>query len=256
VARLARDLRRHFPQQAECVEGLVAGSGLPRAFFLAQLAAAFGRRPVAGGGGAVALGATGGGEPPGLARSLEGPLLLRRSRPEGGFAAIEVARPWLGPALAGVNAGGLAATAVALADPAGDAACAVPAALLVQDCLARFDSVSGAVDWCLGRPAGGCARILLADATGAVAAVDCDGGSRRRHPAGSGPLVAGDVDPAAVRAAAPLSPPDAAKLLGPRVAVLDPAGRRLAILDAGAAPSRWLPAPSGEGLAPGGGASP
>ena len=79
---------------------------------------------------------------------------VRESRPVVGFRSLDVTRPWLVPAVAGVNEAGLAVIAqwpgAAAVD--GDGA---PPLLLVQDCLARFENVAGAADWCRKRPVEG-----------------------------------------------------------------------------------------------------
>jgi hypothetical protein len=116
--------------------------------------------------------------------------IVRRSEPQGGFASLELTLPWLAASLGGVNASGLAAV---LAPPGAaldvgtalvaEATCRAPALLLVQQCLERFERVDTAVDWCLSRPAGGRARILLADAHGAIASVELDEDRRRVVPA-------------------------------------------------------------------------
>lgn len=250
TAPLVRDLRRHFPQHSEFLEGLAHGTGLPYAWFAERLARELGsEQPTAvGRAAALALGPGLANQGSGLARSFACAPLVRRSRPDGGFAAVELTLPWLSAALAGVNEGGLAALSVACGGASAAGGCAAPAPLLAQDCLARFETVGGAVDWCSGRPAGGRARILLADACGEIAAVDIDGAVRRRPDPEGGLIVAGDVVAAAVRAGAPLAQPDVAKILGGRVACIDPAGRRLALFDGDSAAPRWLPvAPPGAG---------
>jgi hypothetical protein len=90
-----------------------------------------------------------------------------------------------------VNERGLAVAAAGRCEPA-PAGCAAPAWLLAQDCLERFADVEAALAWCLDRPGGGSGAILLADAGGALAGVEFDGGGRRvRRPAGGDLLAAG-----------------------------------------------------------------
>ncbi len=244
AARLPRDLTRHFPQQSEAIEGMVRGAGIPYGWFAEtlarQLAAAVPTRV----GSAVALAA----EPPLtaggclVARTLACEPIVRRSEPEGGFSSVELTLPWLTAALAGVNEGGLAALSVSLPGAVASASCAVPAALLVQDCLARFDSLDAAVEWCTGRPAGGRAAIALADAAGGVVAVEVDGNARRVvRPKEGFVLVGGARDAAgALRAGAPPDVRALAKILGARIAGIDPVGRRVALLDASAASVDWF----------------
>jgi hypothetical protein len=101
------------------------------------------------------------------------------------------------PAVAGVNEAGLAVIARpsnrgtgsggrasgAKQGRAGDA----PAILLVQDCLARFEHLAGALDWCRKRPVDEGPTILLGDASGARATVEFRGHERRveSRPAGA-----------------------------------------------------------------------
>jgi hypothetical protein len=244
AARLTRDLTRHFPQQSEAIEGMVRGAGIPYGWFAEtlerELAAAVPTRV----GSAVALAAgpplTEGGCL--VARTLACEAIVRRSEPEGGFASVELTLPWLTAALAGVNEGGLAAVSLSLSGVLASASCAVPAALLVQDCLARFDSLDGAVEWCTGRPAGGRAAIALADAAGEVVAVEVDGDDRRVVRPHDGFVLVGGAQHAAgaLRAGAPLDVRGLAEILGARIAGVDPVGRRIALLDAAAASVDWF----------------
>jgi len=241
---LVRDLTRHFPQHSEVIEGLAHGAALPTAWFAEELArnlAVVRPTPVGYSVGAVfdasqsAAGST-------VARSLAFDPLVRHSRPEGGFASVELTLPWSSAALAGVNDGGLAAASVSLTGSFASGSCAAPAPLLVQDCLARFDSVGGALDWCIGRPAGGRAVILLADASGVAVAVDIDGDARREAPLKDGLVVAGGRDEIAeaLRAAAPLDYAGMAQILGGRIACLDPAGGRMGLFDGEAQTGSWF----------------
>lgn len=185
ATRLAlRDVRRQFPQQSEWLEGLARGAGIALADaareMLAELAAA-------------------GALPPPV--SIEGPAGLfiaavlpsdarpRRCRPEGRFASLELARPAEPTALIGVNQAGLAAAVATGPSDAGD--CAAPAALLVRDCLERFEFVEAALEWCLGRPAAGGAALILADAGGGVGGVELRGAQRRVLRATEGIAIAG-----------------------------------------------------------------
>ncbi len=172
VARLGRDLRRYFPHQAERTIGLARGARVAESA-LWELLAALDGKP----GGGLLLAA---GDRPRVARSLPlhvGELLVRRSSPTGGLASLEVTLPGLAPGLAGVNEHGLVATATWCAGPGRDlspsnsAACRAPGWLLVQECLQRFRAVEAALEWCQRRPAGNDTTVVLADATGAWAAV-------------------------------------------------------------------------------------
>ena len=182
-----------------------------------------------------------------MVRSLAQSAVLRRSRPEGGFASIEMTLPWMSSALAGINEAGLAV--VALGSTFEGGACLAPAVLMTQDCLRRLDSVDAALEWCRVRPAAGRATLLLGDASGEIAAVEIAGGSRRvLRPADSGVLAPGVEDAgvaklvtegqpvslahlATVACDAPFT--GSAKSSGvPRIG-LDPAARRLGLFGTG-----------------------
>jgi hypothetical protein len=208
-ARVARDLSRHFPHQAEWLAGMALGAGVPLAWLARELCAdalspshdtlavaaaasesdskAEGRAARRGRaesdsdaeGRAARRGRAESSSDAGglLARTATAGAVLRRSRPEGGLRSVDLVLPWLSAALAGVNEAGLALAAVP--GPFEEGACVAPATLLVQDCLHRFEGLEAVLDWCLGRPAGGRATLLLADASGEVAGVEFAGGGRR-----------------------------------------------------------------------------
>jgi len=232
-ARLARDLKRHFPHLAEASAGLAAGAGVPERWLVRRLAEELVAPRESR---AVASAAAGGAL---LGVDCDGPWIARRSRPEGGFACLELARPWLVAAFAGVNEAGLAVVAAPGRGTAG--ACAAPAALLAQDCLQRFGRVESALDWCCGRPAGHAAALLLADSRGELAGVEIRAGRRHLlHPEAA--LLAwsdaGAELAKALREAAPATPTALARVLalpagaGRAAAVLDPVARRLGVLPA------------------------
>ncbi len=188
IAEVARDLDRHFPQLAERMAGLARGAGARRGALVLALARAS-REP-----GFLFR--------PALAAVVRTPRillagridlsadrcsmpLLRRSRPLGGIPSAELTLPWLATSLGGVNAAGLAVLLAPPEPPApgtsgtcADTASSAPALLLVQQCLERFERVEAALDWCLTRPSGGCAAILLADRAGDASRVDLDGDLR------------------------------------------------------------------------------
>ncbi|MFO0691324.1 MAG: hypothetical protein U0900_21675 [Myxococcota bacterium] len=161
-----RELFRHFAHQAERLEGLAQAAGLPLDSLLAlQLR---------------------------MRAAAATVLVVRESRPVVGFRSLELGCAWLVPALAGVNAAGLAVVAdwpaTGRAEDAasrggdrgrdpheGDA----PPLLLVQDCLARFENVAGALDWCRKRPVEGELVLRFGDASGAQARVVVSGRERR-----------------------------------------------------------------------------
>jgi hypothetical protein len=234
-ARVWRDVQAYFPHHAERTRGLSIGARIPTRALAARLAGL-----LAGDGGlVVGLSAL-------LARSF-GPgadpdaWVVRHSAPDNDYRSVELAPVWGAAAALGVNERGLAATATAL--PAADPllrGCAAPAALLVQDVLQRFDAVDKAVEWALRRPAGGCASLLLADASGRLAGVAIEGRKRRLLDA-NGAMLAG-LGPAAALASlektlaeGALDAAGVARLLAeasarPRlVVVADPVARRLGV---------------------------
>jgi hypothetical protein len=239
-ARVTRDVARHFPRQAEALDGLSRGAGVPRAWLATRLAEAA-RDPARLGEGPGAAAAPAGGAPALLALRPPPGWLVRRSRPEGGIACLELAPPWFTGAVAALSEAGLAAAVVSHGSAPG--ACLAPAALLVQDALHRTESLAGALEWCLRRPAGGRATLLFADATGEVAGLRVEGDARRvLRPAGgllvaaSGPARISEV----VKAVRGTGQPQAAELaraLGGAL-VLDPAARRLAHHPGGGKPAQ------------------
>lgn len=168
---LLREVGRHFPHQAETLDGLALGAGVPAPWLAGELAGEL-RREAA----ARPLACARWGPDAAVARALDGTWLVRRTRPEGLFAAIELTRAWLGGALLGVNERGLAVSVVAGEEPARGA----PGALLAQDCLERFEALEAALEWCEGRPGEGRALLLMADASGDAAGIDIVDGVRRR----------------------------------------------------------------------------
>jgi hypothetical protein len=246
-ARAWRDLQTYFPHHAERTLGLSLGARVPTRALVARLA------ELLAGDGGLAAGVSGEGAL--LARCF-GPgldadeLVVRHSAPDNDYRSVELAPVWSAAAAIGVNQHGLAATATAL--PAADPllrGCAAPAALLVQDVLQRFDTVEKAVEWALRRPAGGCASLLLADASGRIAGVAIEGRKRRlldhgRFLSGFGPKAAVAALEKSLAEASALDTASLARLLGeasarPRlVAVADPVGRRLGIAR-GDAPIEW-----------------
>ena len=251
LARCARDARSHYPHASERLAGLARAAGASRAELAALLAgelATSAAPPAACGEALATCGAEGAAL---LARSLAAPAaagpapwILRTSAPEHDWRSVEVALPWLVPALAGVNERGLAAVGIVRPAPSGSLdRCAAPALLLVQECLQRCDDVGKAIEWCERRPSGGSAALLLADATGDVAVVSVEGERRSVQRPRDGLLVAADgeraaslekacaarpaLDPAALAEvlAAPPTPGSAPRA----VVVLDPAARTLAL---------------------------
>lgn len=246
--RFQQDLRRFFPQQAEATDALATGARLPAAWLLERLASdptGTVRGECLGLAAARAVSASG----PLLARSIPTDAIVRRSKPKGGFQSIEITQPWRTAPLAGVNEAGLAAAVVAEpGEPGGDPACAVPASLLVLDCLARFDGLDGAIDWLLARPGGGNATILLADARGEIAGVGFRGAERTISRPADDLLVRtggherhGEIEKG-LREASPLVASDLARFLGTELVAIEPDRGRLGWLHRGASDEgdRWF----------------
>ena len=187
----ARDVRRHFPHLDERVIGLAAGAKVPEVALHHLLA-----RELAGEGEGASLVAGFDDEGHLVVQTTDGGI-LRRVQPDAGFVSAEWTLPWLPGALAGVNRAGLAGAVVsATADEGGS--CRAPAFLLLQNCLAQFETAENAAEWCDRRPAGGRAQILFGDANGDRAVVTIDGDKRfRSEPSGtveaSGPSVVLDA---------------------------------------------------------------
>ena len=189
AAQIRRDTLRYFPHMAERAMGLARGGGVGEV----ALAALLGRAFEPGEGAILALGPSLAGDAAVIVRILEGAereATLRHSAPDTDFSSVELALPWRVPALCGVNEHGLAVASVATggATPGGHAA---PAVLLTQDVLQRFDTVEKAVEWLERRPAGGSASFVLADRSGALAAVDIAGDDRSVRGPANGVLTAG-----------------------------------------------------------------
>lgn len=240
-AGAGRELFRHFAHHAERLEGLARSAGVPMDSILDLHL-----RVRAGGaaGGLLARRAslrarTVGGEGDGkralLERSLPRPAvdeagwILRESVPAVGFRSIEVGLPWLVPALAGVNEGGLAVMAGPLLWGQPGREGWTPSTLLVQECLQRFEDLEGALDWCCKRPVEGEQSFVLADATGAVATLIASGRERRVQ-AGEGELYLEGGEPAVEEDGAEAEDPGHADRV-----LLDPKARRLQLDAAGMA---------------------
>jgi hypothetical protein len=202
-----RELIRHFTHLGERIDGLARSADVDvDAIFELHLRAARGgvgsealTRPA----GVVAGIGLGGASGVGLVRGL--PALaapadaycLRRSRPEVGFASVEITLPWLTTAIAGVNSAGVCVALAPLrARPRGLGA-AAPTHLLTQECLQRFEDVDGCIDWCLKRPVLGDATFVLSDARGDTATVDVRGRERRVERREKGPVGANAMGPTA-----------------------------------------------------------
>jgi hypothetical protein len=179
---LGRELARHFPREAEWLSALASAARVPPAWLAvclaresqaspAELAAAAGREIT----GAGAL----------VGRALAGEWIARRSRPEGAFRSVEVARPWLAHPLLGVNEAGLAVAVVGggpareLRGGGAPASGCLPASALALDCLQRFAALEACLEWCAGRPGERPAMLLFADSRGEVGGIEIGPGERR-----------------------------------------------------------------------------
>lgn len=181
---LGREIIRHYPHLSERMAGLALGADLPLESLVSYMEArANSDSPVCRPARALAAA----GPVPWLAREFPSGSgtnhgwTLRRSRPEVGFASVEVTVPWLASAVAGVNEAGLAAAIVVNESTAmaTDSAHGAIALLLIQECLQQFASLDSCLDWCSKRPSACDARILFADASGEIASIDMDRSERR-----------------------------------------------------------------------------
>ena len=193
-----REIIRHYPHLAERMAGLALGADLPLESLVASLSqpAPSSSATLNAPGTALAVGAAGTAQEGQVfaTRSLAPSLVpgagwvLRHSRPEVGFASVEVTLPWLASSIAGVNTEGVA---VLLARSDISDGRGAPPALLVQECLQRFANIDGCLDWCLKRSASGRALLFIAQASGGVAAVEFEGSERRVIRPSDGLLIEG-----------------------------------------------------------------
>lgn len=192
---VARDLRRYFPHLAERSAGLARGARVSRGELAALLARELGPGPApATSGVVVVVEAESDAVGPLLARSAPRAALLRRSKPDNDYRSAELVVPWLVSPLLGVNEHGLGVAVVSRPEREARSGCRAPAVLLAQDCLQRFDSTQKALEWCERRPAGGCANLVLADASGDLAEVRIDGGGRTTWRSEGGAIVSASSD--------------------------------------------------------------
>jgi hypothetical protein len=204
-AGAGREVIRHYTHLSERMAGIARGAGVSQEAIMTLFLAATGSGGARAGLLSPSVAAVGGGAEAGgplLARGLAGEgdgvlqWVVRKSRPEVGFRSVEVTLPWLASAVAGVNEEGVGAVLAPLGtasvedgDLRGAPAAAVPGAeLLVQECLQRFADLQGCIDWCAKRPASGELALILADASGRMAAVEMRGEERRVVEPGEGVL--------------------------------------------------------------------
>ena len=241
------EIRRFYPQQAEMMEAMARASRVPVSWLIAVLA---GNRRSASPADALVLAAASAITDRGglLARSLPADAILRRSRPESGFRSIELTQPWRIAPLAGVNEAGLAVACLSNSGGIAGSRHAAPAALLAHDCLRRFDSLDGAIDWLLARPGGGKSMLVLADDSGEIAGVSVDGDERKLFRPADGLIIhtGGHARQAEIekglRAASPLLGSDLGRFLGLPLVVVEPRRRSIALLGGRSADEadRWF----------------
>jgi hypothetical protein len=241
------EIRRFYPQQAEMMEAMARASRVPVSWFIAALAGSLG--PVASAD-ALVLAATSALTDCGglLARTLPANAIVRRSRPENGFRSVELTQPWRIAPLAGVNEAGLAVACVSYSSGVAGSRHVAPAALLAHDCLRRFDSLDGAIDWLMVRPGGGKSMLVLADPSGEIAGVRVDGDQRKLFRPADGLIIhtggharQADIEKG-LREASPLLGSDLGRYFGSPLVVVEPSRRSIALLggcSAGEA-DRWF----------------
>jgi hypothetical protein len=245
--RVRLETRRFYPQQAETMEAMARAARVPVSWLIANLA---GSRWATAPADALILAAASAITDRGglLARALPADAIVRRSRPESGFRSIELTQPWRVAPLAGVNEAGLAVACVSSSGGVAVSRHAVPAALLAHDCLRRFDSLDGAIDWLLVRPGGGKSMLVLADLSGEIAGVSVDGDERVVFRPADGLIVhtGGHARQAEIekglREASPLLGSDLGRFFGMPLVVVEPARRMIALLGGRAAgeADRWF----------------
>ena len=171
-----QEIRRHFPQQYEQLLGMARGAQVAPARLATHSLGALCAPSQA-----VAYQTADGVH---LAVSAPPDAIMRHARPEGRFATQELTRPMLTTSLLSLNERGLAVAMVGAPAPGARGA---SAALLLRDCVERFESVAAATEWCLTRPCAPGGRVLLADAAGDLAAVEIGPQGRQvsRPPEGS-----------------------------------------------------------------------
>ena len=166
---LLNDVRRHFPHQAEQLEGIARGAGVGLDVLAAEWLRCL-REPMF----AVAAICEGSAQ---LYAALPGDAVLRQSCSEGRFETDEYCRPALTAPLLGANEAGLAVAVLGRFAAEGRTA---PGALLARDCLERFEEVEAALAWCRVRPGAAGHALLFADARGGLCAVDRRGAVAER----------------------------------------------------------------------------
>lgn len=184
-----REVIRHYTHLAERMAGIARNADVPfsslmELFCKSTCGAGPDEELVAS---AVAIGARrveDVGVGPLVLRTLAGssfedsPWILRKSRPEVGFASAEITLPWLATAVAGINEAGVAIAMAPRSTSYGggvSARHAPHAVLLVQECLQRFEDLAGCLDWCRKRPRSGNVSLIIADAGAQLAQIEVEG---------------------------------------------------------------------------------
>jgi hypothetical protein len=234
------EIRRFYPQQAEMMDAMARASHVPVSWLIAALTGNLGSAPPAD---ALILAAASAMTDRGglLARALPVDAIVRRSLPESGFRSVELTQPWRIAPLAGVNEAGLAVACVSNSGGVAGSRYVAPAALLAHDCLRRFDSLDGAIDWLLARPGGGKSMLVLADLSGETAGVSVDGDERRVFRPADGLFIhtGGHARQAEIekglREASPLLGSDLGRFFGMPLLVVEPSRRSIGLLGGGSA---------------------
>ncbi len=217
---MARDLADNYPEQYQRLAGIAEGAGVPlhRLFLGPAIELLLNQASHDTPGGCTAIAVTGdksaSGEPiigknfdyPDIGRDL---YLVRRSQPGGLAASIDVTKAALSGSHEGLNGYGLAVT-YNYGYFRGRGRARVTISTLVQEMLELCHDVEDAIEYLRGRPRTGGALLMLADQSGAIAAVEMSPDRmavRRPGPAGwlahtnhaqSPELAAVDLPPEAV----------------------------------------------------------
>lgn len=199
---VGRKVLRHHPHLAERIAGIARGANLSFDSLMELFCSEVGLESGASVAVAAAAEAAERGDPYGTLALCWSPIravsaaswIARCSRPEVGYASLELTLPWHGTAIAGVNEAGIAVAFVspeALVGERSQQHDGVPPVVLVQDCLQRFADLDSCVEWCVKRPTGGHGSIVMADAVGGLAGLRFEGASRCVVSASDGLLVEG-----------------------------------------------------------------
>jgi len=188
-----REMIRHFTHLAERADGMARGAGVPVDSLLELQHPAYSEAGEAQAACVLADGAVAGSS---VVRTLGGGIwLVRRSRPEVGFASLELTEPWCVSAIAGVNEAGLAVCMAPSAEPSLPLEFGASSQFFVQECLQRFEEIEAGMDWCLNRPSKGQGTLLLGDAAGRLGAVHFSAGDPEPERSEGSPLLAGVPGP-------------------------------------------------------------